>query len=429
MNKKKKNLFSPTPSVVKGGTVAMLCLMLTGLFLVAGCKKDDEKKDTYPKDIPFTEYSLPENCQWEHLGYDDKVMLINNREELDKYIACTDGNDPVIDFSKHTLLLASGKGSGIFKIAATDLQQFSASEYKLDIEILLNGTDILQQWTVALIVEKVSKESIVELSITTSNKEPEYPIDIPLTKYSLVGTSCGWIFENHPSPIHPTPCLIVINSDEEMEKHVFCYHLDSYPDIDFTQHTLLWAYGYADHDVSEFIIENLQQLSINEYKLNIGMALDVNTVAREWGRAFTVSKLSEESSIELNITYEYYPIEIPFADYYMYHSYVDPPCWDVLYPLNGSLTVINSEKELEKYFICADDYPVIDFSKHTLLMASGLTGWVIGDINVVFLKNNANLYTLKATISTGILTVGEYWSIAILVPKIEDDAIVIFIKN
>ena len=43
MKKKKKNLFSPTPSVVKRGTVAMLCLMLTGLFLVAGCKKDDKK--------------------------------------------------------------------------------------------------------------------------------------------------------------------------------------------------------------------------------------------------------------------------------------------------------------------------------------------------------------------------------------------------
>ena len=41
MNKMKKNLFSPTPSVVKRGTVAMLCLMLAGLFLAAGCKKDN----------------------------------------------------------------------------------------------------------------------------------------------------------------------------------------------------------------------------------------------------------------------------------------------------------------------------------------------------------------------------------------------------
>ena len=310
MNKKKTNLFSPTPSIVKRGTVAMLCLMLTGLFLIAGCKKDDP---------------------------------------------VISGGDP------------DGGGENL-----------------------------------------------------------EYPIDVPLTKYSLVGTSCRWI--GCTNPFSP-PNLIVINSNEEMEEHINCFMGDSYPEIDFTQHTLLLAYGYADYDVSEFIIENLQQLSVNEYKLNIGMALDVNTVAREWVRAFTVSKLSEESNIELNITCEYYPIEIPFTDYYMYHSYVDPPCWDVLYPLNGSLIVINSEKELEKYFICADDYPAIDFSKHTLLMASGSTVWVIEDINTVFLKNSANLYTLKATISTGILTTGEYWSIAILAPKIEDEAIVIFIKN
>jgi hypothetical protein len=53
---KKKNLFSPTPRALKKGTAVALCMIIIGLFLVAGCKKDKPPVDThsepeYPKTI------------------------------------------------------------------------------------------------------------------------------------------------------------------------------------------------------------------------------------------------------------------------------------------------------------------------------------------------------------------------------------------
>jgi hypothetical protein len=165
----KKNLFSTTPRALKKGIVVTLCMMLTGLVLLAGCKKDNKKDDTppeseYPIEIPFTEYSLAENCQWTNLAYDDKVIVINNDETLKQYVACTGDGYPEIDFSENSLLLANGKTGGISKITVSDLQQLSSDKYELYIEILLDGTYILQHWTVALIVKKMSEESKVELN-------------------------------------------------------------------------------------------------------------------------------------------------------------------------------------------------------------------------------------------------------------------------
>jgi len=178
MTKINKNPFSPTQSVVKRGTVAMLCVILSGLFLVAGCKKDPVtsgggdpgggEEPEYPIEIAFEEYSL-ETCQWTNLAYDDKVMLINSDEELERYIACTGDSYPAVDFSEYTLLLASGKTNGIVSdVAVKDLQQLSASEYELNIEITQSVFAIVEEWTVALIVEKVNepKFRIREKSLT-----------------------------------------------------------------------------------------------------------------------------------------------------------------------------------------------------------------------------------------------------------------------
>jgi hypothetical protein len=77
-----------------------------------------------------------------------------------------EGNYPEIDFSKHTLLLTNGQTyKGIDKISK-QLLQLSNNEYRLDIKILLNDADYSPPWIVALIVNKLNKESCVELSVT-----------------------------------------------------------------------------------------------------------------------------------------------------------------------------------------------------------------------------------------------------------------------
>jgi uncharacterized repeat protein (TIGR02543 family) len=118
----------------------------------------------YPIEVPFTEYSLTStSCQWTNLIYDDKLIVINRDEILRGYITCTDGSYPAIDFSKHTLLLANGTTpNGIVEIS-NRLLQLSTNGYKLDVEILLNETEMLGYWITALIVNKLNEESDIEL--------------------------------------------------------------------------------------------------------------------------------------------------------------------------------------------------------------------------------------------------------------------------
>jgi hypothetical protein len=424
MKRFKKKSFSASSSVARKGTVEMLCMILIGLFLIVGCKKDNSEKDTeYPIEIPFTEYSLPQTCQWTNLAYDNTVVIINSDEELKQYVACTDGDYPKIDFSKHTLLVASGKtDDGVSKITVVSLQQLSENGYELNMEILLNGTDVLHFWTIALlIVEKTNEESNVKLNITLS----DYPINIPFEKYSLFGTSCWWnIYCTFPTD----PYIITINNHEELDEYIACYPDGTYPEVDFSKHTLVLAVGAVNYDVYKFTAKNLQQISENEYKFNIEITLrDIKFPGNKWHFAFIVEKLNEESSMELNMTYEYYPITIPFTEYYMHNPSPQglPPCWDLFYSYSyGHLTIINSDKELKQYLICVEDFPAIDFSKHTLLVANGYSN-VGSFFNISFVKNSINQYTLNVTVRRGNIHISDKWIVAILIPKITDEETVI----
>jgi hypothetical protein len=170
-----------------------------GLFLAVGCKKDDEKKPQepdYPIEIPFMEYSLAGTCQWINLAYDNTIIVINSNEQLSQYMACTGGGYPEIDFEKQTLLLASGKtNSGIIKLATKDLQQLSLDKYELNLEIDLFDNANVSTWSTALVVGKVSEESILELNIIllSSPQEPcSCIMDTLKGEWSWIKIACGY---------------------------------------------------------------------------------------------------------------------------------------------------------------------------------------------------------------------------------------------
>ena len=182
MNKTKKNLFSATQAVAKKGTVAMLCMILFGLIFISGCKKDEtdcgEKEPEYPIEIPFTEYFPsclnPRYC-WVNLNYDEKIVLINSMEQLRNYLTFNNNTNPV-DFSKHSLLLVSGyKESGVSYITK-ELRRISENdEYDLDIEIFLNAEKIYNnEWTFALIIEKLNEKGTFTLKTKTTYGETDF---------------------------------------------------------------------------------------------------------------------------------------------------------------------------------------------------------------------------------------------------------------
>ena len=126
------------------------------------------KPDEYPKDIAFTEYSLDStSCKWirdnPYYEWESYLIIINSTEELEKYITCESDSYPVIDFSKHTLLLACGLRRNYDNLDSIGLQQFSRLNYVMTVVFRLSGSTANKPWEVAIIVNKLRTGCTVEL--------------------------------------------------------------------------------------------------------------------------------------------------------------------------------------------------------------------------------------------------------------------------
>ncbi len=133
-------------------------VLLTLAGMVMSCK--DKEKSI---EISFTEYSLVQTpCSWTHLNFDNTV-IVNNDKDMVKYVKCENGNYPEVDFSKHTLLLASGRSSSDIRQIDTKFFQNSKNKYTLKVTIYLGFATIAQGWNKAIIVPKISDEAIIIL--------------------------------------------------------------------------------------------------------------------------------------------------------------------------------------------------------------------------------------------------------------------------
>jgi hypothetical protein len=187
--------------------LAVFLLIFSGV--ASSCNPEPDKE--YPQNISFTEYSLPEtSCHWVNLLYDDKVLMINSNEELEKYISCAKGSYPAIDFSKHTLLLASGKTtSGISKVNAKKIQQILPDKYVLNMEILINKLLVDETWYMSSIAEKMNKENTLDLAITYLSQEHYLPLD---KTWILVEKEINGVKESLPED-EPYPVTLTFFSD------------------------------------------------------------------------------------------------------------------------------------------------------------------------------------------------------------------------
>ena len=130
-------------------------------------KWEENTSQNYPIEIPFTEYILKRTSGG--TDDDDMLIVINSNEELESYINCSDVdviNYPKVDFSKQTLLLASGEThKGIYKFNS-QLLQLSVNKYKVNVEILLGDSDCGESWIIAFVVNKLPQKSSIELNVT-----------------------------------------------------------------------------------------------------------------------------------------------------------------------------------------------------------------------------------------------------------------------
>ena len=118
--------------------------------------------------IPYTDFVLNGACQWTNLKYDRKeVILINSQSDLEKYITCTEGSFAKIDFSKQTLLLASG-ASKILGYRSVYKRLLKIGEkYILDVGVANSWTPPAATWIIAIVVEKMEDTDIF-LNVVTN---------------------------------------------------------------------------------------------------------------------------------------------------------------------------------------------------------------------------------------------------------------------
>ncbi|MDR0667363.1 MAG: hypothetical protein LBF90_01940 [Prevotellaceae bacterium] len=137
------------------------------VLLVAGamaCKK--EKGDTFPQEVPFTEYSLTDTyCQWQNLNYDKKLIIIDSLAALDEYVSCTEGTFPEIDFSKNTLLIVSGIGAGNVISIHTTFIQYAAAQYELSVIVRTRMLIITESWRISILAPKIPNGAAINVTV------------------------------------------------------------------------------------------------------------------------------------------------------------------------------------------------------------------------------------------------------------------------
>lgn len=110
-----------------------------------------------PTDIAYKEYTLyGSSCDWNLPDDYNNVIVVDSDEELARYITSESGESyPTVDFSKYTMIIAHGYSlNGISEKRIDSFQRVSATEIALNISIYRNMADVVEPWTIALLVDK-----------------------------------------------------------------------------------------------------------------------------------------------------------------------------------------------------------------------------------------------------------------------------------
>lgn len=125
-----------------------------------------------------------------------------------------------------------------------------------------------------------------------------YPRNVDVSDFNLTETACNWSWQTIKEDT-----VYVINSTEELYGYISCQN-DNVPAIDFEKYSLLLTKGGTTSGVHK-IDRNLQQTSIDEYKLTVDITLEMTTVAQGWMIAVLTPKILSSTTIELDVKQHY----------------------------------------------------------------------------------------------------------------------------
>jgi ribulose-5-phosphate 4-epimerase/fuculose-1-phosphate aldolase len=226
----------------------------------------------------FTEYSLTGTmCDWKNITADE-VVVVNSDEELQNYISGTDY--PPVDFSKHTLVMATGETPVTITAMVYNFRQLSTNKYELYTEVILGDGMTFEDWRVAILVDKLSDKADIDLDVNV----------VASGLHVINGES--WRFGNLP-----IEDVVLVNNNEELQNYISG---TDYPHINFSEYTLILASGTTAYEVNRTTCL-LIPLSTDKYELYVRVVLGNDTVDDVWLLAILVDKLSNNTDIDLNL--------------------------------------------------------------------------------------------------------------------------------
>jgi hypothetical protein len=167
------------------------------LLIVAGafaCSDKEQEAESAP--VEFTEYSLAgTGCQWTNLSYDGKVIAVNSKEDLEKYITGTEENLPYVDFSTHTLLLASDSDNDVRNIDAAFFKN-AANQYTVKVSIYSGDAAVMTNWELAILTSKIPDGSSLALEKEENDMEILEPCNHPLEQVNTLDMETRF-FKDH----------------------------------------------------------------------------------------------------------------------------------------------------------------------------------------------------------------------------------------
>jgi hypothetical protein len=186
-------------------------------------------------EIEYIDYILEASCQWGNLE-ENKVIAINSTTELNHHILNIAEEPPQIDFSRYTLLLASGhSASGISGIQKT--LRLKEGIYILDVSIEINDAAVVESWVIAILTPKLANSVMVQLTVT---EQPPCPKEI-ISPYDLSGshliTKLNEVFSHVNA--QGDSLLFVIQNAQEFS--AVCTDPEVAAQIDFENYSIVWG--------------------------------------------------------------------------------------------------------------------------------------------------------------------------------------------
>ena len=209
-----------------------------------------------------------------------------------------------IDFSKHQVIAVFDVPSGN---SGCNVNIANITEYADSIVVDVHSLVTEHGWTGStqayhLVKIPISDKKVVFQKEQINNEGGKFPVRIPFENYGLTGTSCLWQWTEIPLSVYRfiiTEGITIVNSNEELENYTVCSG-DTFPEIDFSEHTLLLVRGVNVHAGSEVIYTALFEYPAKEYVLKVVVFEGNFATPSSWFMAILMPKIPNGAAVSLD---------------------------------------------------------------------------------------------------------------------------------